>query len=254
MKSSFQVIFNSRMTSRIALVLCLIFATNIYLIEPCSGQQLSGDKQALDLVERMFQTIGGTSAWEKAQSIYVELKGFYAREEEPWDEVFWMSLNQPFGKFILKRPTGDQIIAWTPKGGWDQQGDKVNLIDSTRHVFELAYWKRQALVVFHRLASRTPLSRVEIGDDQFSFNVYDQSSNDFIASFVLNKKGEPIKWSSKIGDQEFQHVFGPMQSFGNVNQPSWGATPSGVWRYEHQKITLSDEFPPVTFETPSNKK
>lgn len=215
-----------------------------------AGHSLEGDKDAIALANKMLETIGGKSIWKEAQFIYVELTGYYAREQDPWDETFWMDLNRPRGRFVLKSETKDQVIAWTPEGGWDMNNGTVVPFDSAHHAFEMAYWNIQPVVVFHRLATGIPQTRVEMGDNKFRFDVFDSKSNKLVAQFAVNMKNEPIKWGSKIGDREFEHVFGPLKKFNKVIQPSWGAVLSGIWRYEHKLISLSTSPPPVTFDPP----
>lgn len=253
MKNHLFFVFIKKQTDAYLIVLPFLFLISSPL-NNTQAQNLKGDKDALVMVENMFKNIGGVEVWKNAQSIYVELLGYYSKEEEPWEEEYWMSLTEPYGRFVLKRTTGDQIIAWTPKGGWDQNEGRLATMDKDRHSFELSYWKRQAVVIFHRLANGDSGIKVGKGGNEFSFNVVDSKSGDFLVSFVLNKKGEPIKWKAKIEDREFEHVFGPMKNFGNVSQPAWGATPSGVWRYDHYKVSLSNETPPVSFDRPSGGK
>jgi len=66
-------------------------------------------------------------------------------------------------------------------------------------------------------------------------------------------KGEPIKWGSSIGEQEFEHFFGPLQSYGGLHMPKWGGSISAVWRYEHIDVALTTSPPSVSFEPPSER-
>lgn len=220
----------------------------------CDGQtksnQLAGDKAAIEMVDRMLESIGGKKAWREARSIKVELIGYYAQEENPWKEVFWLDLDTARGRFIIKSETKDEVIAWTPESGWHMTDGVVEAQDSARHHLEMEYWKRQAIVVFHRLATGLPKTRVELREDENIIKVLEAGTDDVVAEFRVNKKGEPVQWGTTIGDNEMEHVFGPLKNFENLSFPVWGATASGVWRYTHSAISLSTSPPLVSYDPP----
>lgn len=222
--------------------LMMTLATTVCLVAPGNGDAagLTGDPQAVALAERMLETIGGRELWASARTIEVKLRGYYAREHEPWIETFWMDLENPNGRFELRGGDVDRTIAWTPKTAWEFANGAVETFDQDRHAFELEYWKRQAVVVFHRLAKGEG-TRVANGDNEFRFDVFDAGSDELLAQFAVNMKGEPTKWGTRIGEREFEHVLGPLESYGKLRLPRWGGTLSAVWRYEHQHIALSPD-------------
>lgn len=213
---------------------------------------LTGDPEAVALAERMLGTLGGRDVWADARVIEVKLRGYYAREHEPWNETFWMDLDKPNGRFELRGGDVDRTIAWTPEGGWELANGEIETFDEERHSFELDYWKRQAVVVFHRLAKGEGI-RVANGDNEFRFDVFDAASDELLAQFAVNVKGEPTKWGAKIGEREFEQVLGPLESYGKLRLPRWGATLSAVWRFEHQHVALSPDPISVSLEPPKPK-
>jgi len=229
----------------VLVLICLIF----YGFQ--KANPLEGDPDAIALTNKMLRSIGGEKIWREAQSIKVEMVGYSAQEQGPWDETFWIDLDRAYGRFIIKSKTKDEIIAWTPKSGWHMSNGVVEAQDSARHNLEMEYWKRQSVVVFHRLASGIPRTKVVMGESDFKFDVIDAETDQFIAQFTINKLGEPVRWSTKIGDRDMGHVFGPLKKFKNVTLPEWGATSSGMWRYLHTSISLSKSPPPVSYDPPS---
>jgi len=215
------------------------------------AQTLQGDAEAIALANRMLETLGGSGVWAQARTIRIELRGYYAREQEPWYETYWMDLELPSGRFELEGATVDRVIAWTPEGGWELEDGEVESLSEDRHNLELEYWRRQPVVLFHRLARGTPATRVTRGDDESSFDVRDGESGELLARFVVNMRGEPIRWSASIGQTAYEHVFGPLRDFDGLRLFSWGATTSGTWRYEHSAASLSSTPPPVSMEPPS---
>jgi hypothetical protein len=236
---------------RVARTTTLMIVAGLVWGPPASAEGLEGDAAAVELAERMLETLGGHAAWGRAQTIHVELRGYYAREVEPWEESFWMSLEAPRGRFELKGPTTDRVIAWRPEGGWELDHGKLEPLSEDRHRFELAYWARQPVVIFHRLALGQPRTRVEPGDDEGRFDVLDAATGERLAQLAVNAKGEPIKWSTALGDDEFEQVFGPLATYGDVRLPKWGATIAGVWRYEHEAVALGAGPLPVSLEPSS---
>lgn len=235
-----------RTTLGLASTLLLVLTSGL----ATSRSVLQGDEEAVALANRMLETLGGRDVWAQARTIKVELHGYYAREQEPWDETYWMDLETPSGRFELKGATVDRIIAWTPKAGWELERDNLEPFSEDRHSFELEYWRRQPVVIFHRIASGTPEIRVAMGTNEYRFDVFDAQTDELLAQFAVNQKGEPIKWGSAIGDREFEHVFGPLGEFDGFRLPRWGATITGVWRYEHVAASLSPAAPAVSFEPP----
>ncbi len=232
----------------------LCFALFLFTGAATPTNDLIGDKQAIALVNSLLESIGGKENWKNASYIKVELTGYYAREKNPWEELYWMDLRKPQGKFILKRANKVQTIAWTELWGWDEDNGVVHPMDSARHAFELAYWEIQPLVLFRRLAAGFPKTRVEMGDNKYRFDVFDVKSERLLAQFAVNEKGEPIKWGGKIGDREFEHIFGPLESFNSIAFPKWGANLSGVWRYEHKSIRILKNDPKIDFNAPNKKE
>ena len=245
--------FNSRKISIVLAAITLISICLSFSSFKDVNHKLEGDEKAIALVNKMLHAIGGVNVWQEAKSIKVELVGYFAKEQDPWNETFWIDLTSARGRFIIKSKTKDQVIAWTPDGGWNMSDGVVVAQDSARHSLEMEYWKRQSVVVFHRLATGVPKTKVKMGDNEYRFDVFDAKNNQFIAQFTVNKKGEPIKWSTKIGEHELEHVFGPLKKFKNVSLPLWGATSSGMWRYQHKSISLSNSLPPVSYDPPSKR-
>jgi hypothetical protein len=236
---------------RAARMAALVVVAGLVWSPSASAEGLEGEAGAVALAERMLETLGGRSAWGRAQTIRVELRGYYARELESWKETFWMSLEAPRGRFELKGPTTDRVIAWSPEGGWELDHGKLDPLTEERHRFELAYWARQPVVIFHRLALERPRTRVEPGDGEGRFDVLDAGNGERLAQFAVNAKGEPIKWAASIGEDEFEHVFGPLATYGDIRLPKWGATIGGIWRYEHEAVALGPGPLPVSLEPPS---
>ena len=216
-----------------------------------SAEPLQGDDEAIALADRMLDTLGGKAAWARARTISIELTGFFAREQEPWHERYWMDLEAPRGRFELKSDVVNRVIAWTPEGGWEVNNGALETLDPERHTFEIEYWKRQPVVVFHRLARGVPATRVQKGDNDFRFDVLDTDSGTLIAQFAVNMKGELIKWGSSIGEREFEHFFGPLRSYDGVRLPRWGGSITAVWRYELIDASLTESPPSVSFDPPT---
>lgn len=218
---------------------------------PVPTEPIQGDAEAVSLAERMLDRLGGREAWARARSVKVSLQGYYAREAEPWSELYWMDLESPEGRFELSNESINRVVAWTREGGWETDAGERQPFPESRHAFEMEYWLRQPAVIFHRLARGGSATRVKMGTNEYRFDVFDAKTDELLVQFALNLKGEPTKWGAPIGDREFEHVFGPLESYDGIRFPRWGATIDGIWRYEHETFELSSTQIPVSLEPPT---
>jgi hypothetical protein len=215
--------------------------------------QLQGDEEAVSLVRRMLQTLGAQEVWQQGRTINIQLRGHYAKEQEPWVETFWIDLEEPRGRYEIKSQSSERVIAWTAAGGWEFKDGKLEPYSEARFDLEKKYWAREPNVIFHRLAKGVPATRVVLDTTDANLQritVIDAVKSDTLCWLAVNLKSEPVKWSTIINNDTFEHVFGPLADFGGIRLPKWGATIGAVWRYEHVTASLSSEPPQVSFRPP----
>jgi hypothetical protein len=221
---------------------------------PIAAQEarLEGDPRALASVEQLLAGLGGAGAWARSRTIAVELRGYYATDSALWNETYWIDLAEPRGRYEIRAGTSRRVIAWTTAGGWESRDGVVQDQSPERHSLEQAYWTSELTVLFRRLAARTPKTAVTLDSASGvrTITVLDASTGDSLARLTLNASHEPIRWSARINGESFDRVLGPLAPYGPIRLPRWGATPSGVWRYEHLRVSLSREPPPVSFRRP----
>ncbi len=99
---------------------------------------VQSDEEAVALADRMLETLGGKTVWSQAHTIKIALRGYYAREQESWDETYWMNLEAPNSRFELEGATVDRVIAWTQEGGWELSDGELEYLSEQRHDLELA--------------------------------------------------------------------------------------------------------------------
>jgi hypothetical protein len=214
---------------------------------------LDGGPRAVAAAERLLAGLGGREAWARARTVAVELRGYYAPDSLPWVERYWIDLVVPRGRYEIRTGRAERVIAWTAAGGWESRDGVVEGQSPERHKLEQAYWTSELTVVFRRLAAGTPRTTVTLDSTSaglWTLTLRDAASRDSVAQFTLNAAGEPIRWSARINDEPFDRILGPLADYERVRVPKWGATPSGEWRYEHLRVTLSPEPPRVSFERP----
>lgn len=210
---------------------------------------LAGDPEAVARAGSLLETLGGREVWAGARTVKVELRGFYARQQEPWLETFWLDLEAPNGRFELKGGDVDRVIAWTSQDGWEIADGTLKTMPPDQHTTEMQYWRCQPLVIFHRLALGGADTRVALGEDG-RLEVLDATRGELLARFALNQKAEPLKWSAKLGEREIDHVLGPLEAFADARFPRWGSSLDGVWRYEHVSVELSAKPLSVPLDPP----
>lgn len=230
----------------------LLNLTFLSIFSPALGQ-LRGQKKAVDLVHQMLRTIGGRDVWENARTINIRLRGHYAKEPEPWMEIFWIDLEEPRGRYEITSDSSRRVIAWTTAGGWEDRNGAVEPYSEERLELDKNYWQREPNVIFHRLAKGVPATLVGLDSTDAELRritIIDAAKNDTLCWFAVNPKSEPVKWSTYINNNLFEHVLGPLGDYDDIRLPKWGATIGGVWRYEHLQVALSPDPPPVSFEPP----
>ncbi len=239
-----------RVYQGVALV-CFAAVSLSFAPSPATAQ-LSGDPEAIALVHRMLDTLGGQDTWANARTIHVELLGYYAPESDPWMESYWIDLEVPRGRYEIQSGESERVIAWTMAGGWESRDGVVEPQSEERHDLEHDYWVRELTVIFRRLAAGAPASRLALdsADGPRTITVIDARTGEALADLTLNAAAQPIRWSATILDELHERVLGPLQEYDGLRIPEWGATPSGIWRYRHLAVSLSPEPPPVSFDPP----
>lgn len=220
---------------------------------PFSHAQLTGDTAAVSLAERMLTTLGGRDAWAGARTIAVDLRGHHATDPEPWIESYWIDLVVPRGRYQIRAGASERVIAWTTAGGWESRDGAVEDQSPKRHALEQAYWMAELTVLFRRLAASKPATRLALDTTETglaTLTLRDPHTGDTVARLTLDAAARPIHWAALVTGQTFQRILGPLADYGGLRLPRWGATPDGVWRYEHLRVALSDQPPTVSFARP----
>ena len=213
---------------RAVALVCLTAASFSVAPSPATAQ-LSGDPEAIALVRRMLDMLGGQETWAQARSIYVELLGHYAPESDPWMESYWIDLEVPRGRYEIRAGESERVIAWTLDGGWESRDGVVEPQSEERHDLEHAYWVRELTVIFRRLAAGSPASRLALDaapDGTRTITIIDAGTGEAIADLTLNAAAQPIRWSATILDESHERVLGPLEEYDGLRLPEWGATPS----------------------------
>lgn len=215
--------------------------------------QLTGDSVAIRHAERMLGALGGRDAWARARTIAIELRGHFGSDSNPWAERYWIDLEAPRGRYQIRAGGSERIIVWTTEGGWESRDGAVESQSADRHALEQAYWAAELTVVFRRLAAARPATRLQRDTTAAGLSVITllvPASADTIARLTLDAGGRPVHWAAPIRGRTFQRILGPLADYGGLRLPRWGATPDGLWRYEHLTASLITEPPPVSFARP----
>ena len=209
--------------------------------------ELKGEPGAIDIADRMLESIGGKALWAKIRTLYVIEKS----RSEKGDGIigeFWRDLQYPRESYTLNNRR-DVIIRtwWNKQGFWQTLNGQVNhRLNPKLHQDALDYWHGEIYVMYHRLArgdDNLTLTQV----DKRSFSVFDEILKRQLGTFWVNDDGELFRWRHEDGTE---YIYGPHRSFGDISFPDWGTNVDGTWSFYYTEVRWSPDEPPVSFEAP----
>lgn len=54
-----------------------------------------------------------------------------------------------------------------------------------------------------------------------------------------------MKWGAISEGEPLEYVYGPLQDFGPIRFPAWGAAVDGTWRFEYAAVALDAQAIPA---------
>lgn len=219
-----------RLRSAIALTTAVTLAAS-----PVSGRQLRGDPAAILLAERMIERLGGRDRWSSAKSLHIVEESYSAGADEPTRDVYRRDLIRP--RIRADYPEGPLII--TSTGSWRSDGGKVIRWDETRNRNFARNWGSNIYVLYRRLAAKDPAIEIRLEQER-SFAVFEGGLK--IAVFETTRGGAPVRWrrfaAAQPGVVSEEWIYGPLQQFGQMSFPAWGARIDGGERFYYREVHL----------------
>ncbi len=208
------------------------------------------------LTEKLLKSLGGKALWQNTRTLYLKEWMWAKQSSEEIQQEIWRDLKFPGTKLHLTSKSMDRTRAWDAKQGWGiLENGKSYLFDSIRVKTECRAWNANLFTVCYKLANKDPNLIIHEKDGEI-IQVYNQSQ-ELICTIELNASGAPIKWSAPIGEAIESYIYGPLQSFGPYNLPSWWTSPDGRWQFKYIEFKSSLKAPEISFLPPkefNNKK
>lgn len=205
-----------------------------------SGADLKGDNEAVALVDKMIERLGGEDIWSEAQSLYLEYEGWRSDPAQPIDERAWRGLGAPDQKVVFEGRRGDVTFNMTQDASWLEFSNRpTRRFNDEDHANNLDFWNFDFYTIIHNLAR---------GDDRITLTFEEPQTVRIRGPqdadwgwFEIDATGQPVRWGAPDGDDQLEYIYGPVRRYGNINFPAWGTARDGFWRFQYTKVDVSRE-------------
>jgi hypothetical protein len=203
-----------------------------------AAAQVRGDSAASAAVERMLAALGGREVWALSRTLVLEYHGWVVTPRAAADtEVAWRDLREPNQRIEHRAGGAWRASAFTPRGGWRHRGGVVQPMSELAHRTALSFWPRDFYTLLRRFAVNDPdlfvtmLPPIRV--------VVSSVAQGELGWFEIASDGAIVRWGTLDEGEALEYVYGPMQSFGRVRFPAWGASLDGRWRFAYGRVELS---------------
>ena len=184
----------------------------VIILFSCGGGNsldITGNKEAVVLAEKMILELGGKRNWTELKSLYIRTVTLDMVTGEPYAFEEWINLDE--AKFMNHRIINDihyfQIV--NRNDGWLIQNNKVVLMQPDNVTSFLEWYDRFFMRNIKLLAKGGEQVEVKLNGKN-AFDVFVNSS--FVAGFSLNNESLPAKYVTP----------GTTQRFNIMNIDEWG--------------------------------
>jgi len=218
--------------------LCLAFVSGV-------NAELKGDPEAVELAQRMIESIGGRTLWSKIRSLHVVGKARSLKGDGILAES-WHDLRQPREWYTLNNRR-DMVVRtwWDRQGIWQTVNGKQNYrLPAGLYEEKQSHWPGGIYVMYHRLAREDETLRLTMNEDG-SFTARDERLDRRMGRFWINADGELYRWRHDDGTE---YIYGPHRSFGDISFPDWGSKVDGSWSFYYIEVRWSRDEPPISYD------
>jgi hypothetical protein len=213
----------------------LLFAAMIALSVRAAAGAVVAQGRAQDVADRLVEGLGGREVWANARTLYVREKAYPSSQAAPVTAEIWRDLHVPAYRSIIAGEGLRRETHYSEAGGWTIRNGVRTVMTPELLAAEIADWKTEPYVIYHRLARRDPGLRLALVNDR-RLEVYDRTSGELISWFVVDVAGMLVLWGNYYEGKVSEHVYGPLVPFGRFRMPKWGAATDGSWRFEYEVV------------------
>jgi len=216
---------------------------------PAGG--LRGDTAAIRDARAMVEAMGGLEVWREIRSLhFVHEWDHYARVDRYLENEI-LDLTAPRSYVTMESELYRRVRAYSEIGPyWNQVDGRFERASAEARANAL----ERAPFSLYRLARA-----VAVGDSFYAVrygplpDVPGSTALEFLGPadrprgwILLNRRNEPMIWATT----QYAYALGPLERYGNVLVPRWGATGSGRVRYEMRSLVASRARPDSTLFLP----
>lgn len=199
--------------------------------------EIQGEPKAVAKVETLLESVGGKASWQN-RYFYVE-ETAYLISGAVANLRIWRDLEETT-RYIYAESPGRVFREIMEKDhGFSLTNGVRRDYSETEFAIEKAGREQGPYYVYHRLAKGDERLRVQYKEDKNRLDVYDGGR--LLCWFLLNGQGRILSWGNIFDGEINQHIYGPLQDFGSVRLPKWGAAINGNWRFEYTLGELSPD-------------
>jgi len=220
------------------------------LQSPSSGG-LRGDSAAIEDARAMVEAMGGLAVWREVRSLHFVHEWDHFQRIDRYLENEILDLTAPRSYVTMESELYERVRAYSEigpywnrvDGRFEVAGEDALAAALERAPFSLYRIARAVAVGDAFYAVRYgPLPDVP-GATALEFHGPDDRPHGWI---LLNRRKEPMIWATT----QYAYSLGPLERYGNVLVPRWGATGSGRVRYEMRSLIASRTRPDSTLFLP----
>ncbi|MEO1081864.1 MAG: hypothetical protein AAFY29_20070 [Pseudomonadota bacterium] len=227
-------------------ILCTFCALSlIYSSIAYSQQGLQGDPEAVALIDKLLERLGGKEVWARTRTLYLEYHGWRKNPAQPVIERAWRDLQQPNQRMEFEGTTSDVVLVFTPESSWVSRDGVVEQRAEKALDSDLEFWPYDFYTIIHNLAVADPRIRLSF-EAPMRVSISSIEGDDW-GWWEIDSTGAPIRWGASFEGDPLEYIYGPVKSYGNINFPAWGTAIDGFWRFEYVDVDVSLQPVPSSY-------
>ena len=186
----------------------------------------------------MLEAIGGAEAWASGRTLELTYRGWWTDRPGDVIERAWRDLAHPNQRIEIEAASVDVAVVLTADQGWRTRNDSTTTLGDDVLREHRGFWPKGLLHPSAPLARSDPDLWVSSGGEQ-RVVVHSERQGE-IGWFEIASDGGIVRWGTVDRGEPLEYVYGPMRDFGPLRFPAWGASLDGSWRFEYERVVLSD--------------
>ena len=224
------------------------FLLAIASILPVHAEPLQGDAEAVALVEKMIDRMGGSAIWSRTRTLHLVYNGWRTNPDEAMIEHAWRDLAKASSRTEFHARSFTVIRVFTPETGWLKINGEVRAMTEQEHKNNIAFDPKDFYTMIHRFATGDQDLRLAFEEPK-RVRVSAAAGQD-LGWWEIDDSGQVLRWGAEDEGEQLEYVYLPFRQFGNISFPAGGAATDGFWRWTYDVVEVSIEPIPVSMKMP----